>query len=182
MFPSGVVYWYNTIPVTKRASQTKRHRFRRQMVQNTDLQPSAAPLPSLPGTPCHARLKRQEQQHHHQQEKTHSIRKHEQQPQVATRLQLRQHIAGLARVKRPGSDEEDEAGVDIAVPRRHAGPLDHGQQIALHPLRAGVCRPSFPRVADLTRRGERNTRKIYIYGRENTGGVNKRWEKGKGVH
>ena len=125
-------------------------------------------LPNLPPpSPArHAQVKRQEQHHHrqqpqqqqhhhhhHYQEQTHSIRKHAQQPQIAARLQLRQHIAGLARVKRPGSDEEDEAGVDIAVPRRHAGPLDHGQQIALHPLRAGICRPSLPRVADLTRRG-----------------------------
>ena len=73
-----------------------------------------------------------------------SIPTHEQ-----TCLQLREHVAGLARVEGPRRDEQDEARVDVAMSGGHAGPLDHGKEIALHPFRARVGRPSLANVTDL---------------------------------
>jgi hypothetical protein len=46
-------------------------------------------------------------------------------------LQLWQEVRGLHGVKRPGSDEEDELGVDIPTLGVDNGTLDDGQEVSL---------------------------------------------------
>lgn len=62
-------------------------------------------------------------------------------------------------MERPRGDEQDEARVDVAMPGGDARPLDHRQQVALHPLRARVRGSALPGIANLPKRKGRVTTK-----------------------